>query len=70
MPLFDYQCPRCKHEWEALIVNSGDEHLKMCPKCAIPGKRQMSTGVSWTIWGFAERNGYGLKKFVDEKPKT
>lgn len=71
MPLFDMECPRCKETWEALVVNSERDGIQYhCPKCTHPGVKQVSKNVVWNIWGYSERNSYGLKKFKDEKMKA
>jgi len=36
MPIFEYRCAACEHEFEELIRGSEDERALMCPSC---GKR-------------------------------
>lgn len=42
MPLYEYKCPSCGHEWEDLRRMS-DENPK-CPKCGEPSEKQVSSG--------------------------
>ena len=42
MPIYEYQCPACQHEFEALIRNSADTPRK-CPAC---GSRKLVKGFS------------------------
>ena len=66
MPLFDMKCPKCGHEWEALVVKHTDNFLRMCGKCLALGEQQVSKGTDFRMGpGFAARNNYGLKKFDD-----
>lgn len=36
MPIYEYRCAQCGHEFEELIRNSGEESKLLCPKCAAP----------------------------------
>lgn len=55
MPMYDFKCPACGHEHEA-IVKTGTEKTK-CPKCGKTSKRvlvQGKTGISFRFNFFAD----------------
>jgi putative FmdB family regulatory protein len=33
MPLYDYQCPACQHEFEKNVKVANYQDLQPCPKC-------------------------------------
>jgi len=33
MPIYEYQCKQCQHDFEALIWSQRDEQAICCPKC-------------------------------------
>ena len=44
MPIYEYVCLKCKHEFEALVRNSKSEPEGGCPKChSARLKRKLST---------------------------
>ncbi|MHC4644006.1 MAG: FmdB family zinc ribbon protein [Planctomycetota bacterium] len=66
MPVFDYQCENCGHEWEQVVFHEATDEDRTCPKCKhVAGKQLISGRPEWTMYGFAARNGYGLKPFDD-----
>ena len=72
MPIYDLECPRCGHEWEAKIYKKSDERYEtICHSCGMfldPKKDQKIGKSSFRMGpGFAARNSYGLKKFDDGK---
>ncbi|PIE02200.1 MAG: FmdB family transcriptional regulator [Acidobacteria bacterium] len=43
MPLFEYQCKQCKHEFE-FLQQTGEPNPETCPQCgSIEPQRKMST---------------------------
>jgi putative FmdB family regulatory protein len=40
--LFDYACPCCKHQFEALVPRELQDQ-QSCPRCHLPAKRQLSS---------------------------
>lgn len=50
MPIYEYHCKSCKHEFEELLhVSKRDEPLEEpCPKC---NEKSIKKGVSLTIMG-------------------
>ena len=44
MPIYEYVCQQCKHEFEALVRNSSSKPEDGCPKCHSSRlKRKLST---------------------------
>lgn len=66
MPLYEYQCVKCKHVYEDFVqvkISSdgvdNTAHPK-CPKCDSIGLKQMSLST-FKINGYSEANGYSKK---------
>jgi putative FmdB family regulatory protein len=60
MPLFDYECPACQHEFEGLYKFEDDVP---CEKCGAQTKK-LPTKAHFQISGYRAANGYG-GKFID-----
>ena len=56
MPIYEYNCPKCKHEFEVLFRRAGDAP-RTCPECGEgkPRKRLSSFAVSSPAVREAER---------------
>ena len=51
MPLYEYQCTRCKHQFE--VVHSVSESLDRCERCGAPVRRVFSpVGIIFKGSGF------------------
>ena len=67
MPLYEYQCESCGHQFEA-IVKFSDPPLEKCPKCAGPVRKLQSapaiqfTGSGWYITDYAKKESPGPAK--------
>lgn len=48
MPIYEFQCPKCKTKFELLRPLSRAEEGAECPSCKSPAKRMLSTFVSFT----------------------
>lgn len=35
MPLYEFRCTKCGHEFEQIVFSSDNEPMK-CPKCRVP----------------------------------
>ena len=43
MPIFEYRCNACEHEFEELVRSADEGKTQPCPKCGKPGAgRKMS----------------------------
>jgi putative FmdB family regulatory protein len=72
MPLYDFRCPRCRHEEERLVRDS--EVQIECPQCLATDDLGISmdkliAAPSFQIKGLRAANGYGLK-FMDTYGKS
>jgi putative FmdB family regulatory protein len=73
MPTYEYKCPKCGHEYEALQKIS-DKTLAKCPKCGTRGRRVISggAGVVFKGSGFYEtdyKRAGETKKSYDDSTK-
>ncbi|WP_096084833.1 FmdB family zinc ribbon protein [Agaribacterium haliotis] len=50
MPIYEYQCKACSHEFEALQKIS-DKALVDCPKCAKPELRKKVSAAGFRLKG-------------------
>ncbi|CAM2009366.1 FmdB family zinc ribbon protein [Acanthopleuribacter pedis] len=50
MPLYDYQCPVCEHEFETL-QGINDEPLAVCPECGASELRKKVSAPAFTFKG-------------------
>lgn len=75
MPIYEYKCDECEHQFEKLQKIS-DEQLKDCPVCNKPALRKLVSAAGFRLKG----NGWyetdfksGKKRNVaesDSKPST
>ena len=49
MPVYEYACPSCGHEFELLARSLSERDATRCPKCATKAQRRLSV--------FAARSG-------------
>ncbi len=60
MPLYEYQCKKCKHRFEK-IRKFSDKPLKKCPECGGPVEQLLSApaahfkGSGWYVTDYAVR---------------
>ena len=75
MPLYEYQCKKCKHRFEK-IQKFSDPPVRKCPECGAPVEQLLHApavqfkGTGWYVTDYAGKQraaeGSGEKK--DEKP--
>ena len=58
MPIYEYACPQCKHEFELRLSFSESDSTALCPKCYSISRRLTS--------GFACKTGGNIQ--AAEKP--
>jgi len=44
MPMYDYKCPECGHQFEQIVAKYDTEAKVPCPKCGAPSDFQIPTG--------------------------
>jgi len=84
MPLYEYQCKKCRHRFER-IQKFSDPHIKKCPECGGPVEQLLSPpavqfkGSGWYVTDYAKKSaapasgeGSSAKAEAkkDEKPKV
>src|ERR1700722_2588451 len=64
MPLYEYQCKKCKHRFEQ-IQKFSDKPVKKCPKCGGPLEKLISTssvqfkGSGWYVSDYGRKGSGG-----------
>jgi len=62
MPLYEYQCKKCKHRFEK-IQKFSDRPVKKCPECGGPVEQLLSApavqfkGSGWYVTDYARKSG-------------
>jgi putative FmdB family regulatory protein len=60
MPLYEYQCKKCKHTFEK-IQSFSDPPIKKCPQCGGPVEKLLSApavqfkGTGWYVTDYASK---------------
>jgi putative FmdB family regulatory protein len=64
VPLYEYQCKKCKHTFEK-IQKFSDPPVKKCPKCGGPVEQLVSApavqfkGSGWYVTDYAKKGASG-----------
>ncbi|MGA9526629.1 MAG: zinc ribbon domain-containing protein [Terriglobales bacterium] len=64
MPLYEYQCKKCKHRFEK-IQKFSDKMVKKCPECGGPIEQMVSApavqfkGTGWYVTDYAKKGSSG-----------
>lgn len=64
MPLYEYQCKKCKHRFEK-IQKFSDKPVKKCPECGGPVEQLLSPpavqfkGSGWYVTDYARKGSSG-----------
>ena len=62
MPLYEYQCKKCKHKFEK-IQKFSDPPVKKCPECGSPVEKLLHApavqfkGTGWYVTDYAGKKG-------------
>jgi putative FmdB family regulatory protein len=59
MPIYEYRCATCSHEFGQLVRSSTEEKSLVCPKC---GKKTLEKKLSV----FSARDGAGSKPAIPD----
>ena len=74
MPIYEYQCKKCKHRFEK-IQKFSDPHVKKCPKCGaalellISSSTVLFKGSGWYVTDYAKKSGGGSASNGDSASK-
>ena len=71
MPLYEYQCKKCKHKFEK-IQKFSDRPIRKCPECGSPVEKiQHAPAVQFkgTGWYVTDYGGKGDKPKTDGGPE-
>jgi putative FmdB family regulatory protein len=66
MPLYEYQCTKCKHRFEK-IQKFSDPDVKKCPECGAKVEKLLSApavqfkGSGWYVTDYAKKGGSSSK---------
>jgi len=61
MPLYEYECKKCRHRFER-IQKFSDPHIKKCPECGGPVEQLLSPpavqfkGSGWYVTDYAKKS--------------
>ena len=65
MPIYEYQCKKCKHRFEKLHQKFSDARVKKCPECGGPVEQLLSApavqfkGSGWYVTDYARKGASG-----------
>ena len=71
MPLYEYQCKKCKHTFEK-IQKFSDKPVKKCPECGGPVEKLLSApavqfkGSGWYVTDYARKSDGGSSKSASD----
>ena len=71
MPLYEYQCKKCKHRFEKIQMFS-DKPVKKCPECGGPLEKLISTssvqfkGSGWYVSDYGRKGSAGQSSSSSE----
>ena len=51
MPLFEYRCATCGHQFEKLVSSSERDKLPPCPKCEAKDTKKLVSRTSFSLKG-------------------
>jgi putative FmdB family regulatory protein len=74
MPIYEYQCKKCRHRFEK-IQKFSDPHVKKCPKCGSAVELLLSPsavqfkGSGWYVTDYAKKSGSAASSNGDSASK-
>ncbi len=75
MPLYEYQCKKCKHRFEK-IQKFSDKMLKKCPECGGPIEQMVSApavqfkGSGWYVTDYAKKGSSSASSSYSENESS
>ncbi len=68
MPIYEYACPDCKHQFET-IQKISEDPIKVCPSCGAENVKKLVSATSFVLKGSGwYSDHYGLKSGADAGP--
>jgi len=64
MPMFDFECTRCRHAFEEIIPS--DAAPPACPECGAPTEKVLSVGLG-KVKKMSKKGEYFLNKGTQQK---
>lgn len=69
MPMYEYRCPDCAHEFE-VIQKFSDDPISVCPKCTAANVKKLISRTNFALKGGGwYSDHYGLKSGGDGAAK-
>lgn len=71
VPLYEYQCKKCKHRFEKIHQSYAEPRVKKCPECGGPVEELLSApaahfkGTGWYATDYAKKSEGGGKSGSD-----
>ncbi|HEY6252194.1 MAG TPA: zinc ribbon domain-containing protein [Candidatus Angelobacter sp.] len=65
MPIYEYQCKKCKHRFEKIHQKFSDARVKKCPECGGQVEQLLSSpavqfkGSGWYVTDYARKGSSG-----------
>ena len=78
MPIYEYRCPECGNEEEAIVRFSESDATRLCSNCGKPTTRRLSiprlaiiplTGRDYTLQTLNGENGRGFPCVPRDRPR-
>jgi len=75
VPLYEYQCKKCKHRFEKIHQSYSEPRVKKCPECGGPVEELLSApaahfkGSGWYATDYARKSESGGKSGSDAGAK-
>lgn len=70
MPIYEYRCPDCDHQFEA-IQKMSDDPITVCPECSAEQVKKLISQTSFVLKGGGwYKDHYGLKKSGDSSSSS
>jgi putative FmdB family regulatory protein len=75
MPLYEYECKKCRHRFER-IQTFAARHTKKCPECGGPIEQMISApavqfkGSGWYVTDYAKKSSGGSASSSDSTSKS
>ena len=76
MPIYEYQCKKCKHKFEKIHQRFSDARVKKCPECGGPVEQLLSSpavqfkGTGWYVTDYARKGSSGDSGSSSSSPST